>query len=286
MAILGRKTLKSERARTRRIDQLFERAAKFILVIFSIFVASSWLSYRESIRIDDVIVEGAVATDRVVAETISKQVLSEKILWKIDRNNSLLLPNRSIRNGILKADSRIQSVALAVRERKVLVVTITEFTPTFLWCPTTVVSSTTSDALYCFLADAKGYIFSSAPTYSGYPFDVYRTNIPGREEQGTPIGLNMLPEEEYQKVATFHSLLTAAGIVAHEITEGDPTDYRFRVEGNWDVIWSSRSEPKKSIENLQLVLNEIKKERGVNATVSSIDLRFGSKVFYVDGETK
>lgn len=284
MAILGRKTLKSERAKTRVIDKVFERTGNFVLIVFFLFVLASWLSYREAIRIDSIEVSGAASTDPKLAELVASNALAEQILWKIDRNNSVLLPERSIREGILAIDPRIKSVTMDVVNHKLLAVAITEYTPTFLWCPQTEASTSTPNAELCFLADPEGYIFAKAPSYSGYPFDVFRTNIPGREEQGTPIGLSLLPAEEFAKVAVFHRLLLDAGLLAHEIVEGDPTDYHFLVEGNWEVLWSSRSDPAKSMENLTLVLAEIKKERGEHARVSSIDLRFGSKVFYVDAK--
>lgn len=282
MAFLGRKTLKSQRARMRRIDMVFERLGQSILILYFVFFATSWVSHRESLRIDSVTVLGAQTVDASTVERIAHQFLSQKFLWKINRDNALFYPKHNLSLALLSFNARIKSVETSVPSSKLLSVKVTEYDPKYLWCKGEAVESMASSTPEspCYLSDDEGYIFADAPHYSGYPFDVYRTNIPGSDEQETPIGLSMLPGDEFDKVQTFINALGGVGTSVVEVRQIAEHDYSFKSNKPWLILWSSEKDSKKSIETIELATAEILREKGGTTSVSSIDVRFGNKIFY------
>lgn len=279
MGILGRKTLKSKRARMRTVDMVFERVAQVLLVSYFIFTFISWATLRESLRIERVAVIGSQATDAEAIEVLAHEYLAQKFLWKINRNNALLYPKQSLATAVLSLDAHLKDVKIAVGKDSQLAIHVTEYTPTYLWCAGAESSASSTPA--CYLADDTGYVFAKAPDYSGYPFDIFETSIAGSDEQGSPIGLFILPEEEFVKVSAFQLELEKSGITTHRIVQTGEFDFSFTTDAPWVVVWSTKKDPAVSARNLDIVLDEIKSKKGKGTTTpSSIDLRFGSKIFY------
>lgn len=282
MAFLRRKTLKSPRARMRRIDFYFELASRVVLVCFLLFVFIQWTAERTALRIDSIVIEGSHAVDEEVVRGIALNFLEKKYLWKIDRNNRFFYPKSQMIQKIWSINSRIESVSMSVDNRKTLRIKMTEYTPEHLWCRNEFSEAVlaTSTTKSCFLVDDRGYVFADAPNYSGYPFDIYRTNIAGSEEQGSPIGLYMLQADEFQKVLTFVSVLEASGTHALEIEQLNEHDYAFKSEEPWAILWTSTRDPVESVSTIELAIRDIMRLGEDTKPPTSIDVRFGNKIFY------
>ncbi len=266
----------------RSIDRAFERIYQSVLVAYLLFIIISWSTQREAIRITAVQVSGAHATNVESVKNIANNFLSETILWKIDRNNRFLYPKDNLSLALRSLDSNIKAIDLNVVGKKTLAVSVTEYQSKHLWCTSDEVSAeaTTSESRMCYLADDDGYIFSDSPDYSGYPYDIYRTNIAGAGEQGSPIGLFMLPKDELAKVHALILELEKMEIFVLEVEQIDEHDYAFKSGKPWVFLWSSDKDPKESVANLSLAVEEISRTKKGTTTVSSIDLRFGNKIFY------
>ncbi|OGZ05215.1 MAG: hypothetical protein A2845_02750 [Candidatus Lloydbacteria bacterium RIFCSPHIGHO2_01_FULL_49_22] len=263
----------------RRIDLAFERLCQFLLIGYFLFFAVSWGAEREAIRISTIEVSGAVASSADEIRNIAQKLLSEKILWRIDRNNALFYPSSELSLALLAFDAHIKAVDMNVEAKKILKINIIEYLPKHLWCMSGAEASTTDRGI-CYLADSEGYVFALAPEYSGYPFDIYRTNIAGESEQDTPIGLFMLPKEELERVYAVIAELEKEGIFVHEIDQLDEHDYSFTSDKPWIFSWTSSKDPSASVANLKLAEEEIARTKKGTTTVKSIDLRFGNKIFY------
>lgn len=267
----------------RRIDLAFERLCQCLLIGYFLFFAVSWWTEREAVRISTIEVSGAAASSADEIRNIAQKLLSEKILWKIDRNNALFYPRSELSLSLLAFDAHIKAVDMNVEAKKTLKINITEYLPKHLWCMSETdpgVEASTTDRSICYLADKEGYVFALAPEYSGYPFDIYRTNIAGESEQDTPVGLFMLQKEELGRVYAIIAELEKEGIFVHEIDQLDEHDYSFKSDKPWVFSWTSTKDPRESVANLKLAEEEIARTKKGTTTVRSIDLRFGNKIFY------
>lgn len=282
MVPLGRRTLTSRRKRTRRIDGFFEHIAYALLFVALLFVVTMWLSKREAVRIEQVTVVGGESIDHETVKMLATEQLGRSYFARIDRNNILLLPRRDLVNAIFSLNARIKSVDISVLEENILSIAIAEYQPAALWCKD-IDNAVASSSRNCFHADQHGYIFAQAPEFSGYPFILFRTAIAGEEEEGSPIGLHILNEDEFAKLEILRDLLRKNNIIIHEITADGEGDYTIRTDMPWSIMWSSRRDPTKTAEHLQIALPEITEKMGTGggtSTPSYVDLRFENKIFY------
>ena len=272
---IGRKTLKSQRARSARIDRIFASIARGLLIAYTIFFVAAWLSHRPSAIITEIAISGVHASDAAQIEAIVDDKLSKPLLYKVSRANAWLYPKRAIRKAIFESDAHVSAIELSVSPRNRLNIVIREYTPALLWCTEREGEGTTDD---CYFGDTEGYLFAKAPQYSGAAFPVYHTLL----SKEAPIGKFLLPEEEYATVGRFLGLLARMGFSMRSVRELGEGDYQVAIGRPWSILFSTINEPEESALNLELALNSINLDQGGISVdgLERIDLRFGNKVFY------
>ncbi len=291
MSIIGRKTLKSVRARSRKIDIFFLRLLQLFLVCCGVFIFIAWLSYRPALQLNHIAIEGTHAIDPEHIEAIAHDAFSWKLFSRLRRDNVIFYPTRRVLALIREADSRVRDVNIIFDSRHDMRVAITEYIPDLLYCmqpseSTANASSTPSSILAmnfsnCYLATDEGYIYASSPEYSGYPFLVFiASSTEASEPDLSPIGTFVLPEEEYKPITEFAELLLRSKVIPRTITILGDRDVRIATQLPWDILWSSDKDPKESATNLQLALPTILGPNAAKSDFRIIDLRFGNKIFY------
>lgn len=277
MPSIGRKTLQSVRARSRRIDVAFQYIGYAMILLYFCFVIGAWISYRDAVRINSVEVLGAHAVDGEKIASIATSALHERLLWKIDRNNALLYPKARTVKAIYQLDGRVKSVSLEISPIKHLVVTINEYAPKLLACPN--MATSTEGSTTCYLGDDEGYVFARAPEYSGFFFPIFITHG-DTANQERPIGTHVLPPNEFSAIQSFLSSLRDEGFTPRQIDYTGEHDYEIATERPWNIRWSSNASSTESIMNLKLVLQAIGEQKTGIADLKVVDLRFGNKIFY------
>lgn len=283
MAFIGRKTLKSERARTRQIDIHFERAAQVLLLSYMLFVVIAWLSYRPLLQVESVAIEGVLSADRSAVSAIVTEPLSWRFVARINRNNMFFYPRAQVLRELRALDPRVADVQLAFDGTQQLRVTIQEFSPSLLYCmqaDTALTASGTPDMLRdCYFADERGYVFASAPTWSGYPF---LTIVASSTEIATtsPLRTFALDEGEYARLKAFFSVLEGINVYPRVITILGGNDFLLSTGHPWDILWTSMKDPNVSVDNLALMLRSLDQDPSKEADLHTVDLRFGNKIFY------
>lgn len=281
MKLRGPSRLQSSRARARRIDRVFECIMQVLLIVFFLFTLTSMSSRHDAFRIKGVVVEGAEATNVEHMKVVANTLLSQKLLWKIDRNNGIFYPHSELLRALYEVDARIQYVGLSVSPLTQLNILIHEYQPSLLWCDSLTPDASTSSPS-CYLADKHGYVYATAPLYSGYPFAVFHTTILGRE-RASPVGAFVLPQDEFARVGDFRTQLSERGITVREVSQSKEQDYHFVTSEGWQIVWSTERDIRESVENLLAARAEMEKpQKTIDSTSTQrvIDLRFENKIFY------
>lgn len=285
--MIGRKTLKSERARMRRIDLFFERVAHVFLLSYALFLMIAWISYRPSIQIEHIAIEGVHSVDQSAVSVLVTNPLAERILSRINRNNIFFYPSARVLHEISVLDPRISNAKITFNGTHQLHVTLEEFTPALLYCTkseasssVSLASSTTPIHGECYFADERGYVFAPAPTWSGYPFLTIIASSTEHSGTSSPLRTFALKESEYAQLKTFFIVLERMNIHPRTITMLGGGDFRISTEHPWDILWASGKDLEVSANNLALMLRSLKEEPTKETNVHIIDLRFGNKIFY------
>lgn len=284
--MIGRKTLKSERARTRHIDLFFERVAQVLLLSYMLFVVIAWLSFRPALQVQSVTIEGVHGIDQSAVSALVNEPLSWKFISRVNRNNMFFYPRAYVLHELQSLDPRVANVKLAFEGAHHLSVTIREYMPSLLYClqgaseTALVIASSTLEAVSdCYFADEHGYIYAHAPTWSGYPF---LTIVASSSEQSTtsPLGKFALDQGQYAHLKEFFVVLAGMDIHPHTITMLGGNDFRISTGHPWDIIWTSGKDPEASANNLALMLRSLGKDPAKESDLRVVDLRFGNKIFY------
>ncbi len=274
MAIFRNTLRHSKRERTRRLDRAFEIVLRVLLVAYFLFVLTAWFSLRPSFQITSVVVEGTQAVDAALVQDIAESQLGRHFLWKIDRNNSFLYPKRAMYSAIKALDPRVKDIDIHVLGKKQLVVRVSEYSPVYLWCPPDSGAATSTLTVGCAFADNEGYLFASAPQYSGSPFLVFVTTATSGNNP------SVLPNEEFNKVNIFLQKLSDLNLFGRLVRQSGPHDFTIETDKPWEIRWSSERDPEEDARNLMLVLQNLSSDHMNIDRLRAIDLRFGNKVFY------
>jgi hypothetical protein len=292
--MLGRRTLKSGRARARQIDIVFEHIAQVMLLSYALFVFVSWLTLRPAFQVTEVVIDGIHAVKEEGVAAVANDALSSKFLWRVFRNNIVFFPRERMLHDIVTLDPRIASVSLSFDSRHTLRIAINEYTVSALFCQsddpnvfaivpdkttgtTTALSDTGAGELpHCYYADEQGYVFADAAEWSGHPYMTFLSS-----STAPLLRTYILPKEEYANVNKFLASLSAINLRPNTVTILGNSDFRITTALPWNILWSSKEDPQKSADNLALVLTSLKSKNEKNSKeLESIDLRFGNKIFY------
>lgn len=277
-----------------RIDRVFEKIAQTMLVLYMIFVFLSWLSYRPAFALTTIDVDGTHAVSKDEVSAIAEKALHSRILYRIDRNNTILYPKEAVLGEIKDKYPRIKNIDLKFNDRHKIGITIDEYTPAMLYCDgyeelkknsgaqegtsTHVAPAPQIDTPTCFFADDHGYVFAPAPNYTGYPFMAIIS--PDAFSSASPLRTYALDEDTFKNIQKFITDLNATGFTTHEIHLLPEHDVRIRTDRPWDLLWSTTKDPAESVKNLSIALDSIKKDQKAEKEMSVLDLRFGNKIFY------
>ncbi len=279
-----RSPLKPASLRRRKRRRIFLRIF-LVIILLGLFVwGLSFLSGISQLTIHEVTVKNNAATDASELKTLVLNHLTGKY-WKLfARNNIILYPKNAITKDILGHDSIIEKVTLELKQLHTLELTIQERTPTALWCKSTMHTEGTEPTFDispdCYFMDDAGFIFATAPTFSGNLYFRYY----GLITIDDPIGQTYAIDPPLPHMAALMNQLKqqnnfkVTGLFARGNGE-----YELHLEHNGSIIFNNLQSLEKSYTNFITVLDERSAKALKNATSSRfeyVDLRFGDKVFY------
>jgi hypothetical protein len=274
-----RKRLYSPKRRNAIIDQVFLRLSHGILLCFAVFAVIAWVTERPILRISSVSIVGAHSVSTTSVAALANHALASTYLYKIDRNNTLLLPRALLVENVLRSDARAKHVDLDVVNLNELHLAVTEYIPALLWCPHNASAHHASSTRGCYHADQEGYIFAPAPEFTGHPFTIFRAHT--NDVRQSPVGTFILDPETFAAINVFRTALRGEGVVVREVAEEEHGAFRLMTDASWDVLWQVNRDPHESVLHLMRALPEIETSfKEPTTTPRYIDLRFSHKIFY------
>src|SRR3989344_3646181 len=131
--------------------------------VAAVSLALFWYVVRlPEVTIAEVSVEGAVLAQADVLKQLSEAALQGSYGFFIPRNSAFLIPRQNIAAAIESAFPQIESVSVEREGWQRLVVSVTERTPTALWCLPAQAGTQDEDTVSCYLMNENGFIFEKA----------------------------------------------------------------------------------------------------------------------------
>ncbi len=254
-------------------------------------VGLSYLSRVEGLQIATVVVRGnkIVSSEEVVR--IASAHLDGFYAYLFPRRNSFLYPREAIREDLLSHFSRFLSVSVGKDGKRNLVIDVVERNLSYLLCEGPRFTAV------CFGVDRTGYVFDSAPEFSGGIIFALKDERSPAFATGTPVGTVVLKEEELTRLIGIRDALVRTLAGAGATTT--PLGIRITEEGDYILVLDSGgqdlelsfsegdSETLASALNLVTATDQFERKRASIgfAGLRSVDLRFGKKVYYIFAST-
>lgn len=268
--------------------------ALFVFVFFGLSLFSKW----EQINIKTVNIYGNKVIETEEISKVVYEALDGKYLYLFPKSNSLIYPSNAIKSNLSEKFKRIKniSISLDTKDIQTLNINLGERSPNYIWCGESIAIKTdvlnSNDASTsslednaCYFVDESGYIFDTAPYFSG---DVYFKFYGPLQNIDSPPG-NYFLRPDFVRTAEFKNILDQMELkpsVYNTLADGEAEIYLSSLIGKSlgpKIIFKSDADYMKLSENLQAALNaeplktDIKKKYN---TLKYIDLRFDNKVYY------
>lgn len=248
------------------------------LVILATPIILSQLSFF-SIR--DILLEGnnEVLGDEMVAYT--KEHISGNYFKLFSKSNIFLYSKKAIENGLLKDFSRLETASISFVNLHSINIKVSLREPFAVWCKSTNSEEThkitpTND---CYFIDKGGFIFSSAPNFSG---DVY-IKYYGRVFSEKPIGEYFYKDKElFNRIHAFILEIQKLGFSLEGVFVYDDGDVELHTKRGGVIYITTRDDLSVVFSNLASILNDKTTSSDPRKFIDNfkyIDLRFGKKIF-------
>lgn len=247
----------------------------FSILLLLLLAAAVWGLWQSSVRISRIQIFGLSAERQAQVVAYATQEMQGSYFGIIPHDSILFFPASRIRAGVLAAHPEVAAVSLFRKGLNGLSIKIDTRVPVARWCG---LAPTAGVDEYCYLFDAKGYVFGPAATTTQAvnPFMLYAplagdTMPPGGLEplRATIGRAGELPSifDFARQLATLGSsverIIIRAGEVDDLLASGTRVTYLLGDEQNaFTALVSAR-------DNFNLA----------DGSVDYIDLRFGSKVY-------
>jgi hypothetical protein len=258
-----------KKTRERRLKQALTTLVLAFVVGAPIYIARTGRLLITSVEISGNSVTKSESIQEIVAEN-----LAGNYLWIFPHSNTLIYPKQKIIRELREREPRLRDISITRTSTKSLKVEVTERDPAAEYCTDTENPATPQD---CYFIDDTGYIFASAPAFSGNVYLTYTHDEPYTD----PIGKTVLLPNTFEATREFTQGLGDLGIHPRVfLIKGD--EYHLILTNGTEILWNRTSELNDIRSNLEAFLRDgsIKDEADFLKRVLYLDLRFENKIFY------
>jgi hypothetical protein len=258
----------------------------FTVLVLSLFAGVAYFSAYPRLTIHTIDVSGNRIINASDIQTAVSNDISGRYMHLFARDNILLYPKQKIQNDLRATFPRIKSVTISLDHFNTLVVAIDEREAAFLYCGDTIPQVPSQVGENCFFLNNDGYIFSTAPYFSGDVYFKYYMKLP--DTATTPLGSQMMSPDQFHALASFIDKVQALGfdpIYLSGDTDGIDTLYiNNQINStNPTIIFKADDDLSVVLDNLKVALAQSAFADQIHtkyATLEYIDLRFKDKVLY------
>ncbi|MFA5750743.1 MAG: hypothetical protein WCX79_01460 [Candidatus Paceibacterota bacterium] len=276
---------KLKKAKLRKKEVLGKRIILILIIFVFCLIALVFVSRSEKLSINSIEITGINPIDGEILKNKVKDILSEKYLLLFPKRSIIFLPRKNIIEKVKSEYLIYKDIDINLDGLNTLKINITERYAQYLWCGNNFILS--QEKKTCYFMDEEGYIYSSAPYFSG---DVYFKFFGGiSSDYESPIGHTFL-KEKIKEIDKFRKMLKSININPVSLfvkEDGDMEFYLLSLSSSIQlpprIIFNIDSGYEKLTENLEIVfgseqfLNEYENSQ---KELEYIDLRFGNKVYY------
>lgn len=259
-------SIKERRARVRKAGML-------VMSIVGVVVAGGFmaLTWQQGLRVQAVSAQGVHAES---VEHIARAQMQGTLGYVIPRNSFFFVPQKDIRQEILKTHPAIESVSIRADGLQRITITTSPRTEAFVWCGATYVAGYAS----CYSANAEGLIFApSAPEAATQGVLRFYGALEG--DALNPIGVYMANKDHISDALRFIKTIQALGpAISVYVFRGDESDLMTRAGSRITYVTGREQE---AFETARNALSNLSLNDG---SIEYVDLRFPGRAYFKRSE--
>lgn len=265
----------SQAGKERRTKVLFVVLLGFLILI----VAAIAFMRRPEFQITDVTVTGVKSLDPATVIRVAHTVMAGNYLAIIPRTNAILFSKSKLEAVLKDQIPTIAQVHVSFSERNVLMVSLVEKKPTFVWCNTT----------DCYFVDRGGMLYEIAPRFSDGVFVIFTGAIlPG---QDALVGSRFALPDQFLKLTSIINDLKEypLDVLAVDIRDTGDIAMRFNsikkvnVNPNAYLLFAKDTITKEALQTLDVIMADKTFFEALTSKgnlLEYIDVRIPGKVYY------
>lgn len=247
-----------------------------------------YLSRIPAVQITDVVVRGNNIVREKDIQASVRGILAEYYFWIIPKSNILLVPTKTITQRLQTEFPRFKDVTVERIGGHTLSILVSERASTYLWCDSLPTSNATAapESEHCYYVDDTGYIFSSAPYFSGTVYFKFFGMLWATDTN--PVGQHVLDPQIFKQVIRFKENLETLAIEPKGFITYDTGLYGLLLSPVLDdnvqkIVFSKDNDIDTIADNLLAALRGEPLKSKFNSQFTNleyIDLRYDKKVYY------
>jgi hypothetical protein len=262
------------------------RLTFLLLVLFVIIIAGlSYLSNYHKIVINKVEVTGTYILDNKSIESKVQEDLQGKYLYLFAKKNTFIYPKSFIEHDLQKTFPRIENLSVKLEGVNTLKVTIGERVGSYLYCGASIPGEVMDIGENCYFINYDGYIFDTAPYFSGNIY--FKFYIPIDDSKET-LGQNVLDKEKFHQIIAFIDRLEELGFNPVSLDMSNEENFSFKLKARPDggepqILFKKENDLPNILNNLVSAMKKKEFKDTITSNINKlqyIDLRFNNKVLY------
>lgn len=258
----------------------------FLILFISVTGALSYFSNNPRIIINKIVVNGTRIINISDIESHIQDKISGRYFYLFSRSNSLIYPKGQIYNDLINSFPRIEKLSVYKDNINTIHVDISERYGSYLYCGSSIPETESDIGENCYFINTDGYIFDTAPYFSGNVYFKYYVELP--EGTNSPLGTQMLSSEKFHEIVRFIDGVTDLGFKPIYLVMGaDGNNTLYLDHGSTNsspiIMWKNDSNLENILSNFTVSMSKKEFADEINSkytTLLYIDMRFKNKVLY------
>lgn len=261
--------LKLSESKLRERRKLIRRAKSAFVLVLATFIVTglSWVSYLDTFRVQEIVVEGTTHLSSSAIEAEMLQATAGAALGLFSRQNVLLYPYHSLETALPETFPRIETIDVRTEPiQQRATVTITEREPYAQWCRGREINRV------CYRTDRRGFIFERMAHEDAQTL-LFEGGV-GAEE---PLRVRVAPQYFVRVVNLIDDLAHDDHIVEEVHFRG--SDVTVHMRTGWKLYVAADKDLGATVFNLRAVLDNHGLQKRLS-DMAYIDMRFDERVYY------
>lgn len=261
-----------------------------VVAVISWLFAASTLTYLAVFNIQEINIKGADSDITNTLEAAAIQAIQGDYLGIFSKSNSLIYPREAIRQSLKDSDTRVSDVMTNRSSLHSLDIIVNEKTPVAVVCvnlPNWDGSLLTFDSLdSCYFVDDTSIAFMNATTSNADINRYYMPNIVNITSSASIIGMKVSSTTMFRTLQSFYNSARNYGIDVKALlvkSAGEYELYAGTKSGIIVIYFNEMNGLENELTALVSFWNDVSQKargKGERLELDSIDLRYGSNVFY------